>query len=95
MDGLLRFIYTVLDFYVWLLIATAVMSWLVAFDVVNIRNRVIRSIWDALLAVTEPILMPIRKRLPRTGGLDLSPIIVIFGIYFIQMVVLPAIARAF
>jgi YggT family protein len=95
MDGLLRFIYTVLDFYVWLLIATAVMSWLVAFDVVNIRNRAIRSIWDALLAVTEPVLMPIRQRLPRTGGLDLSPIIVIFGIYFIQMVILPALARAF
>jgi YggT family protein len=94
MDGLLRFIYTVLDFYIWILIATAVMSWLITFDVVNIRNRAIRAIWDSLLAVTEPVLMPIRRRLPRTGGLDLSPIIVIFGIYFIQMVILPALARS-
>ncbi len=95
MDGLLRFIYMVLDFYIWLLIATAVMSWLLAFDVVNIRNRAIRAIWDSLMALTEPVLMPIRQRLPRTGGLDLAPIVVIFGIYFIQMVILPALARAF
>jgi YggT family protein len=92
MIGLLTFISKVLDFYVWILIATALMSWLIAFDVVNIRNRAIRSIWDALLAVTEPVLMPIRRRLPRTGGLDLSPIILIFGIYFIQIVILPALA---
>jgi YggT family protein len=65
----------------------------VAFDVVNIRNRAIRAIWDSLLAVTEPVLMPIRQRLPRTGGLDLSPIIVIFTIYFIQMVILPALTH--
>ena len=95
MDGLLRFIYMVLDFYIWLLIATAVMSWLLAFDVVNIRNRAIRAIWDTLIALTEPVLMPIRQKLPRTGGLDLAPIVVIFGIYFIQMVILPALARAF
>lgn len=94
MEGLLRFISMVLDFYVWILIATAVFSWLIAFDVVNIRNRAIRAIWDSLLAVTEPVLMPIRRRLPTTGGLDLSPIIVIFAIYFVQMVILPAIARA-
>jgi YggT family protein len=47
----------------------------------------VRSIWDALLALTEPVLMPIRRRLPFMGGMDLSPIVVIFAIYFIQLVI--------
>jgi len=95
MDGLVRFIDTVLEFYKLVLVAMAVMSWLVAFDVLNIRNRAIRAIWDVLLAVTEPLLTPIRRRLPAMGGLDLSPVVLIFAILFIQMVVLPPLARAF
>jgi YggT family protein len=95
MDGLIKFIDMVLEFYKLVLVAMAVMSWLVAFDVLNIRNRAIRAIWDVLLAVTEPLLMPIRQRLPAMGGLDLSPVVLIFAILFLQIVVLPPLARAF
>jgi YggT family protein len=87
MEAIFRLILVILDFYVWILIGTAILSWLFAFDVINIRNRVVRSIWDTLLAITEPVLMPIRRRLPAMGGLDLSPIAVIFAIYFIQLVI--------
>ncbi len=95
MEAIVRLFLVILDFYVWILIASAILSWLLAFDVINIRNRLVRSIWDALLALTEPVLMPIRRRLPFMGGMDLSPIVVIFAIYFIQLViglyVLPAV----
>ena len=95
MEAIVRLFLVILDFYVWILIASAILSWLLAFDVINIRNRLVRAIWDALLALTEPVLMPIRRRLPFMGGMDLSPIVVIFAIYFIQLViglyVLPAV----
>ncbi|MEY3552494.1 MAG: hypothetical protein RL735_842 [Pseudomonadota bacterium] len=87
MEAIVRLFLVILDFYVWILIASAILSWLLAFDVINIRNRLVRSIWDALLALTEPVLMPIRRRLPFMGGMDLSPIVVIFAIYFIQLVI--------
>ena len=87
MEAIVRLFLGILDFYVWILIASAILSWLLAFDVINIRNRLVRSIWDALLALTEPVLMPIRRRLPFMGGMDLSPIVVIFAIYFIQLVI--------
>lgn len=87
MEAIVRLIQHLLNLYVYVLIASAIMSWLIAFDVVNIRNRVIRAIWDTLTAVTEPVLAPIRRRMPQMGGLDLSPVIVIIGIWFIQMVI--------
>jgi YggT family protein len=87
MEAIVRLFLGILDFYVWILIASAILSCLLAFDVINIRNRLVRSIWDALLALTEPVLMPIRRRLPFMGGMDLSPIVVIFAIYFIQLVI--------
>jgi YggT family protein len=87
MEAIVRLFLVILDFYVWILIASAILSWLLAFDVINIRNRLVRAIWDALLALTEPVLMPIRRRLPFMGGMDLSPIVVIFAIYFIQLVI--------
>jgi YggT family protein len=87
MEAIVRLFLVILDFYVWILIASAILSWLLAFDVINIRNRLVKAIWDALLALTEPVLMPIRRRLPFMGGMDLSPIVVIFAIYFIQLVI--------
>ena len=86
---------TILGLYVWILIASAILSWLVAFNVVNTRNRAVYVIGDFLYRVTEPVLAPLRRILPNLGGLDLSPIIVILIIFFIQSVVLPNIAKAF
>jgi len=73
-----------LSLYVWVLIVGALLSWLVAFDVVNMRNRFVQAVSDFIYRVTEPALAPIRKRLPVMGGVDLSPIILILLIMFIQ-----------
>ena len=84
MQSLFMLIDTILGLYVWVLIASAVLSWLVAFNVVNTRNRAVYVIGDFLYRVTEPLLAPIRRILPNLGGLDLSPIIVILIIFFIR-----------
>lgn len=78
-----------LDQVVWLaimlLIASAIMSWLVAFNVVNTNNRVVYMIWETLGRLTEPMLNPIRRILPNLGGIDISPIVVILGLQFINV----------
>lgn len=84
MVSLYLLIDTVLGLFVWLLIASAVMSWLVAFNVVNTHNRVVYMIGDFLYRVTEPVLRPIRNLLPNMGGLDLSPIVVILLVFFVR-----------
>ena len=87
MRALLDVIMLALQLYVWLLIAAAVMSWLVAFNVVNMRNDIVRTIWNVLNQATEPALRPIRRILPNLGGLDISPIILLLIIFFIQRVI--------
>jgi YggT family protein len=87
MRALLDVVMLVLNIYTWLLIASAVLSWLVAFNVVNTRNDVVRTVWDFLYRVTEPVLRPIRNLLPNLGGIDVSPIIVLLIIFFIQRVI--------
>ncbi len=95
MIDLLRFISFIIDLYVYVIIAGVVMSWLMAFGVVNAYNPFVRSIWQALNALTEPLLRPIRNLMPNLGGIDISPIILLLGCYFVQTVVLTNIARAF
>ena len=73
MRAILDVIFVVLNAYQWIIIAAAVMSWLIAFNVVNMHNELARSIWNFLVAVTEPLLRPIRGMLPRMGTVDLSP----------------------
>jgi YggT family protein len=87
MRALLDVILLALQLYVWILIASAVMSWLVAFGVVNMRNDVVRTIWNFLYQATEPALRPIRRILPNLGGIDISPIILLLIIFFIQRVI--------
>ncbi|MEE1610725.1 YggT family protein [Microvirga sp. CF3016] len=84
MRALLNVILLALQLYTYLIVASAVLSWLVAFNVVNTRNDFVRSIWNFLDAVTEPVLRPIRSILPNLGGVDISPIILILLIIFIQ-----------
>ena len=74
----------VVTLMIWCIIASAILSWLIAFSVVNTRNDLVRSIWNLLDAVTEPALRPIRNILPNLGGVDISPIILILLIIFIQ-----------
>jgi len=87
MRALLDVIMIVLDLYIYLLIAAAVLSWLIAFSVVNVRNQFVGMIADFLYRITEPVLRPIRNMLPSLGGLDISPVILILIIYFIQNVI--------
>jgi YggT family protein len=73
-----------LEIYIWLLIAAAVLSWLIAFNVVNTRNQAVAMVGDFLYRITEPALRPIRNILPNLGGIDISPIILILIIIFIR-----------
>lgn len=88
MRALLDVILIVLQLYVWLLIASAVLSWLVAFNVVNTRNPVVSTIGEFLYRITEPALRPIRNHMPNLGGLDISPIILILIIFLIERIIL-------
>ncbi|HET8726370.1 MAG TPA: YggT family protein, partial [Alphaproteobacteria bacterium] len=74
------------DLYIWVLIISAILSWLVAFNVVNTSNRVVYVIGDVLYRLTEPALRPIRRFIPYLGGIDVSPVVLILAIVFLQMV---------
>jgi YggT family protein len=95
MIELLRFINFLLDIYIFILFAAAILSWLIVFNVVNTRNPAVAMIADFLYRVTEPVLRPIRNRLPNFGGIDISFIVLILIIYFIQWVIIPNLAKAF
>jgi len=84
MNPFLWLIDTIITLYIWILIASAVLSWLVAFNVVNTRNPIVHSIGDFLYRVTEPALRPIRGLLPNLGGIDISPVILILLLLFVQ-----------
>jgi YggT family protein len=87
MHALLLVIYEALDLYKWVVIGAAVLSWLIAFNVVNIRNDVVRSVWNVLDALTTPLLRPIRNFLPNLGGIDISPVILLLVISFVQYLI--------
>lgn len=87
MQSVLDVVDVALNLYTWIVIASAIISWLVAFNVVNGRNDVVRMVWDFLYKVTEPALRPIRKIMPNLGGIDISPIILLLGIFFLQSVI--------
>ena len=84
MYSVMMLIDRVVDIYVWVIILSAVLSWLVAFDIINMRNRFVYLVGDALNRITEPVYRPIRRFLPDMGGLDLSPLIVILGLWFLR-----------
>jgi len=87
MRAILDIVLIVLDLYVWLLIASAILSWLIAFNVVNTRNQFVSSIAEFLYRITDPVLRPIRNLMPDLGGLDISPIILILIIMLIQRII--------
>jgi YggT family protein len=82
---------SVLGLYLWVVIANAVLSWLVAFDIINLRNRLVATIYDTCDRLTTPVLAPIRKVLPNLGGVDLSPVALILGIQMVQNFAVPLI----
>jgi YggT family protein len=99
MVPLIGFLVLVIDLYIWVVIAGAILSWLIAFNVVNTSNRFVYSLGEMLYRLTEPALRPIRSIIPNLGGLDISPVILILFLLFIRDVVLlgwilPAVAPA-
>jgi YggT family protein len=80
-----------LEALVWAIIASAILSWLVAFDVINLRNRFVYSVSHFLDAVTRPLLRPVQKVIPPLGGVDISPIIVLLVIQGARIYLLPLI----
>lgn len=82
---------TVLSLFLWVIIIDAVLSWLIAFDVVNTRNRLVGTIADGCNRLTAPALAPIRKIIPPLGGMDITPIVLIIGVQFLQRFVVPLI----
>lgn len=94
MLALIQTLVLALDLYWWIIIASAVFSWLYAFNVVNPRNQFVGTIGNFLFRITEPALRPIRRLLPDLGGIDISPIILLLAIFFVRQFLLTTVARA-
>jgi YggT family protein len=84
MHPVLYLINIVIEIITWVVIASAIVSWLVAFGVVNMRNQVVRMIVETLYRLTEPMLRPIRRFLPDLGGIDISPVVLLVGLYVLR-----------
>ena len=93
MYALLQLIDTVIHIYTWIIILYVILSWLIAFNVVNTRNRFVYAVADALFRLTDPVLRPIRRMIPAVGGFDLSPIVVILLLFFIRNLIIVDIGR--
>jgi YggT family protein len=94
MNPFIWLIFTVIDIYFWIIIASVASSWLIQFGIINYSNPTVRQILSGLRALTEPVLGPIRRMLPNLGGLDISPIFALLGLqflkYFVAYYVVPA-----
>lgn len=92
----LLMIVDIIGFLLWALsvviVIQAILSWLVAFNVINLYNEFVRAVWNALDVITKPIYRPIRKVLPDFGALDLSPLVALLIIYVLSNFVLPTIS---
>ena len=88
MVPLIGFIVLVINLYIWVVIAGAILSWLITFNVVNTSNRFVYTVAETLYRITEPALRPIRSVIPNLGGIDISPVILILFLFFIRDVVL-------
>ena len=87
LDPILRVTLIAIDLYIWAVIISAILTWLVHFGVVNTRNQLVAMIGEFLWRVTEPALRPIRRFVPTFGGIDISPVVLILLLIFVQMVI--------
>lgn len=86
-NPILWLVHTVINIYFWIILAMVIMSWLVAFGIVNRSNPYVRQIGYALDRLTDPLLRPIRRFLPDLGGIDISPIILLIGLQFLGILI--------
>lgn len=87
LNSLMFVIYYALDFFKWIVIANVVISWLVAFNVINTSNQLVYMIMDFTYRLTEPLYRRIRAIMPNLGGIDLSPLVVLLGVMFVQSLI--------
>jgi YggT family protein len=85
LSPLITVLIAAIDLYRYLVLGSIVMSWLIQFNVINTHNRAVYLIMDALYKVTEPVLRPLRRIMPNTGALDLSPVLLFFILWLVQM----------
>jgi YggT family protein len=88
MIALLNFISMVITLFMWVVIISAILSWLLAFNVINRHNQFVNMLAESLHRLTEPALRPIRRNLPDLGGIDISPVVLILGLIFLRDVVI-------
>ncbi|MDB9985435.1 YggT family protein [Pelagibacterales bacterium] len=84
MEPILLLLYRVIDIYFYILIINIVLSWLIAFNIVNMQNKIVVSILYVTNRLTDPLLNPVRRILPNLGGIDISPIILVLCLLFVQ-----------
>ncbi len=89
MITLLQIVQVLLNVLWWIIVIQAVLSWLIAFNVINTSNDFVRSLWEGLRKLTEPLYRPIRKILPDFGALDLSPLVVLLLVFILSNIVIP------
>ncbi len=92
MTLLARLLLEALNIYVYIIIASVIVSWLIAFDVINTRNQQAANLVRLLGRATDPVYKPLRKYIPPLGGIDVTPIVVIFGIYLLQRIIIEVFA---
>lgn len=92
MNAVIFIIYQILNFYWWIVVLAVIFSWLYAFNVINNSNQFVNSVGRFLYQMTEPVFAKIRQFLPSLGGIDISPIIVLFAIMFLQYLLVHDIA---
>ncbi|MFA6116279.1 MAG: YggT family protein [Sphingomonas sp.] len=88
---LLQIVQVLLNVVWWIIVIQAILSWLIAFNVINTYNDTVRLIWEALKKMTEPLYRPIRRVMPDFGALDLSPLVVLLILFILSNIILPAI----
>ncbi|MCD2325176.1 YggT family protein [Sphingomonas sp. IC-56] len=86
---LLQIVQLLLTVFTFIIVAQAILSWLIAFNVINTYNEFVRSLWNGLKVVTEPVYRPIRRVLPDFGALDISPLVVLLILYILNNYLIP------
>jgi len=93
--ALLQIAQLLLNIVWWIIVIQAILSWLVAFNIINTHSDLVRTVWTALGRMTEPLYRPIRRVMPDFGALDLSPMIVLLIVYILGEIVIPNIAASY
>lgn len=86
---------SLISLYLWCLFIFVILSWLINFGIVNTQNRFIYLVMDFLYKITEPPLRPIRRFVPNFGGIDISPIILVFGLIFVRNLIMVDLVKMF